>query len=252
MIGEEFAGGDSLVHRLDPRVKILAASLFSIVVAVSNRFNVLMLALSLAVCVVVLTGVPARQLMRRLVPVNVFILFLWFFLPFSLMGEPLFSLGPLVGTHEGVLYAARISLKSNAIVIVLIALVASTSILTLGHAMHEMKVPQKIVHLFFFTVRYIHVIHQEYVRLSNAMKVRGFRPGTNMHTYKTMAHLVGMVLVRSCDRARRVHNAMLCRGFRGNLYSLSQFSIKTADVVSLAVMLVIVLTMGVLEWMRMA
>lgn len=252
MIGEEFSAGDSLIHRLDPRVKIVAVSFFSVVVAVSNRFVVLMSALALGFFIVLLARVPMRQLVRRLVPVNIFILFLWLFLPFTVQGEPLFSVGPLVGTHEGVLYATQISLKSNAIVAVLIALVASSSILTLGHAMHELRVPKKIVHLFFFTYRYIHVIGREYVRLVNAMKVRGFRPGTNMHSYKTFAYLVGMLLVRSCDRAERVRNAMLCRGFRGRLYSLSDFSMKTRDVISLIVMLTIVLALGALEWIVIA
>jgi len=252
MIGEEFAGGDSLIHRLDPRVKIVAVSFFSVVVAVSNRFVVLMSALALGFFIVLLARVPMRQLVRRLVPVNVFILFLWLFLPFTVQGEPLFSVGALVGTNKGVLYATQISLKSNAIVAVLIALVASSSILTIGHAMHELRVPQKIVHLFFFTYRYIHVIGREYVRLVNAMKVRGFRPGTNMHSYKTFAYLVGMLLVRSCDRAERVRNAMLCRGFRGRLYSLSHFSMKTRDVISLIVMLTLVLALGALEWIVIA
>jgi cobalt/nickel transport system permease protein len=252
MIGEEFSGGDSLIHHLDPRVKIVAVSFFSVVVAVSNRFVVLMSALALGFFIVLLARVPMKQLVRRLVPVNVFILFLWFFLPFTVQGEPLFSVGPLVGTHEGVLYATRISLKSNAIVTVLITLVASSSILTLGHAMHELRVPQKIVHLFFFTYRYIHVIGREYVRLVNAMKVRGFHPGTNMHSYKTFAYLVGMLLVRSSDRADRVRNAMLCRGFRGRLYSLSHFSMKTRDVISLIVMVTLVLALGALEWIVIA
>ncbi|UCD87216.1 MAG: cobalt ECF transporter T component CbiQ [Desulfobacterales bacterium] len=251
MIGAEFESGESFVQRLDPRVKIVAVLLFSVVVAVSNRFEVLLLGLAVGLCIMLLARVPMRQLVRRLIPVNAFVLFLWIFLPFTLKGEPFFSIGPLVGSHEGLLYATRISIKSNAIMLVLIALVASTSILTLGHAMHELRVPQKIVHLFFFTYRYIHVIYREYLRSVNAMKVRGFRPRTNVHTYKTFAYLVGMLVVRSSDRAQRVHNAMLCRGFRGKLYSLRQFSMKTADVISLVVMLAIVVTMGVLEWIRM-
>jgi len=237
VIWEDFASVDSLIHHLDPRVKIVLVFLFSVVVAVS-------------ICVTWLARVPIKGLLRRLAPVNMLIIFLWFFLPFTVEGEPLFSVGPLVGTHEGVLYAARISIKSNVIIIMLIALVASTSILTLGHAMHELRVPKKIVHLFFFTYRYIHVIHREYLRLVNAMKVRGFRPGTNMHTYKTFAYLVGMILVRSSDRAQRVHNAMLCRGFRGNLYSLSEFSLKARDMISLILMLALILVLGVLEWTR--
>ncbi len=118
--------------------------------------------------------------------------------------------------------------------------------------MHELRVPKKIVHLFFFTYRYIHVIHREYLRLVSAMKVRGFRPGTNMHTYKTYAYLVGMLLVRSSDRAERVLNAMICRGFRGNFYSLSAFSLKPHDVISLVLMLALILALGVLEWTKMA
>ncbi len=239
------------MRRLDPRVKIVVVFLFSVVVAVSNRFVVLLLGLALGLSMALLARLPAKQVFVRLVPVNLFIIFLWFFLPFTLQGKPLFSVGPLVGTHEGVLYAVRISIKSNTIMAVLIALVASTSLLTLGHAMHDLKIPKKLVHLFFFTYRYIDVIHKEYLRLVNAMKVRGFRPGTNMHTYRTFAYLVGMLLVRSSDRADRVHSAMLCRGFRGNLYSLSAFSLRACDVISLILMLVLILALGVLEWTTM-
>jgi len=240
-----------LIQRLDPRVKIVVVFLFSVVVAVSNRFVVLLLGLALGLSMALLARLPVKQVLARLVPVNLFIIFLWFLLPFTLQGTPLFSVGPLVGTHEGVLHAARISIKSNTIMAVLIALVASTSLLTLGHAMHDLKIPKKLVHLFFFTYRYIHVIHKEYLRLINAMKVRGFRPGTNMHTYRTFAYLVGMLLVKSSDRADRVHSAMLCRGFRGNLYSLSAFSLRASDVISLILMLVLILALGVLEWTRM-
>jgi cobalt/nickel transport system permease protein len=250
VIEEEFVGGDSLIYKLDPRVKVVVVFPFSVIVAVSNRFVVLMPALALGICLIWLGRVPVKELLHRLVPVNALIIFLWCFLPFTFEGEPLFTLGPLVGTHEGVLHAARISIKSNAIMVVLIALVASTPILALGHALHELRVPRKIVHLFFFTYRYIHVIHREYVRLVNAMKIRGFLAGTNMHTYRTFAYLVGMLLVRSCDRAQMVHKAMLCRGFRGNLYSLSTFSLKAKDIICFIVSLAVILAFGVLEWTR--
>jgi cobalt/nickel transport system permease protein len=252
VIGEEFTIEGSLIQSLDARVKVVVVFLFSILVAVSNRFVVLTIALSVSVSIVLLARLPMRQLVRRLIPVNAFILFLWAFLPFTVEGSPVFSIGPLVGTHEGLLYAARISIKSNAIVVLLISLVASTSILTLGHAMHELRVPKKIVHLFFFTYRYVHVIYHEYVRLVHAMKVRGFQPKTNMHTYKACAYLVGMLLVKSCDRAQRVHNAMLCRGFKGKLYSLSEFSFKATDMISLILMIAVILGLGVLEWTKMA
>jgi len=247
---EELSNGDSFIKRLDPRIKIVVVFLFSVVVAVSNQLPVLMWALALSLLIVLAAGVPTKELRGRLIPVNMLIIFLWLFLPFTFAGKVAFFIGPLAVTHEGVLYATRITIKSNAMMLMLIALVASTPIFTMGHAMHELGIPKKIVHLFFFTYRYIHVMHREYARLLNSMKIRGFRPKTSLHTYKTFAYMVGMLLVRSFDRAQRVHNAMLCRGFKGNLYSLSKFSIKRRDVVSLVCMLTIIILLGVLEWKK--
>ena len=247
---EELANGDSFVRHLDPRVKIVVVFLYSVVVAVISRFQVLLWALALSIAVVILARVPVVQLFKRLLPVNLLVLFLWLFLPFTFAGEPLFSMGTLIVTREGVLYATAISLKSNAMMLLLIALAASTPIFTLGHAMHEIGIPKRLVHLFFFTYRYIYVMHREYHRMVNSIKIRGFAPANNLHTYKTVAYMVGMLLVKSLDRAQRVHNAMLCRGFKGNLYSLNTFSLKGRDIVSLVLMLTAIVLMGVLEWKK--
>ena len=245
---EEFANNDSFIHRLDPRGKLIIVFLFSIVVAAANQFQVLLGSLTLGLLIVLTVKVPAGELIKRLIPVNMLILFLWLFLPFTFGGEPLFFVGSLAVTREGVFYATRISIKSNAMMLMLIALVASTPIFSIGHAMHQLKIPKKIVHLFFFTYRYIHAIYREYLRLKNSVKIRGFIPKTDLHTYKTYAYMVGMLLVRSFDRAHRVHNAMLCRGFKGDLYSLKKFSFKTSDIVSIIFMMAMIVIMGVMEW----
>lgn len=247
---EELANGHSFVRSLDPRVKLVVVLLFSILAAVSVRIDVLLWALMLGMLIAGLARVPTGELFKRLIPVNLLMVFLWLFLPFTFGGDPMFSIGALTVTREGVFYATRITIKSNAMMLVLIALVASTPIFTLGHAMHELGLPKKLVHLFFFTYRYIHVMHREYVRMLNSMKIRCFSPGNSLHTYRTFAHMVGMLLVRSLDRAQRVHNAMLCRGFKGELYSLNRFSLKGRDFVSLALMVGIIFLLGVLEWKK--
>ena len=245
---EELANNNSFLHGLDPRGKLIVVFLFSIVVAAAKRFPVLLVSLTLGLLIVLTAKVPARELIKRLIPVNMLILFLWLFLPFTFGGEPLFFVGSLAVTREGVFYATRISIKSNAMMLMLIALAASTPIFFMGHAMHQLKIPKNIVHLFFFTYRYIHAIYREYLRLKNSIKIRGFIPKTDLHTYKTFAYMVGMLLVRSFDRAHRVHNAMLCRGFKGDLYSLKKFSFKTNDIVSIIFMTAMILIMGVMEW----
>jgi cobalt/nickel transport system permease protein len=248
MIEEEFSTGKSFIHGLDPRIRIIVAALFSVVVATSTNLLALIPALAVSLLLIVLTKLPTRKVFYRLLLVNGLILFLWLLLPFTFKGEQLFTIGPLVGTKEGVMYASQITLKCNAILLAMIALLATIPIFTLGHAMNQLYFPEKLIHLFLFTYRYIHVIFQEYHRLINAMRIRGFIPQTNLHTYRSYAYLVGMLLVKSYDRAERVHKAMLCRGFSGKYFTLSRFSIKIGDIFYLSFMLAAILGLVILQW----
>jgi len=252
MIGEQFSTGQSFVHNLDPRIKIIPAIIFAVVVAVSSNFLALLPALAVSLFLIILARLPMRRVFHRLLLVNGLILILWLFLPFTYRGETLFSIGPLAGTKEGIMYAGQITVKCNAILLAMVALLATSPIFTLGHALSRLYVPDKIIHLFLFTYRYIHVIFQEYHRLINAMRIRGFVPRTNMHTYRTYAYLVGMLLVRSYDRAERIHRAMLCRGFSGKYYTLTRFSIKVGDILYLLLMLAAILGLIVLQWRAVA
>jgi cobalt/nickel transport system permease protein len=152
-------------------------------------------------------------------------------IPFTFPGEALFRIGPLSAAREGVELAAQITLKSNAIVLAFMAMVATMPFATAGHALHRLRVPDKIVHLLLMTYRYIFVLEQEYLRLARAAAIRGFRPGTNLHTYRTYAYLVGMLLVKAMDRADRVRWAMLCRGFKRTFHSLQEFRTGAGSVV---------------------
>ena len=221
-IQEPFSAGASLAHRLDPRGKIVVAALFSILVAVTRSYTVAVAGLALA-------RLPLKQVIMRLLVVNSFILFLWFVLPLTYPGDPVWHFGPLTATRQGLIYTGLITIKSNAIIIALIALIATVPIVTLGQAMHNLKLPDKLCHLLLFTYRYIYVFEQEYRRLVQAMKIRAFRPRTNLHTYRSYAYLAAMLLVRSFDRAERVFQAMLCRGFHGTFYSLKSFSWHRRD-----------------------
>jgi cobalt/nickel transport system permease protein len=245
---DNFATGDSLLHRLDPRVKIVVAALFSVVVAVADRYGCLVTAVCLSLTLLFLARLSLREVFLRLLIVNAFIVFLWLFLPFTYGGEKLFSIGPLDATREGVIYALLITVKSNTIVLALIALLATSPIITVGHALSHLYVPDKLIHLLFFTVRYLQVLHLEYDRLRDAMRIRAFKPGTNMHTYRSFAYLIGMLLIKSFDRADRIRKAMLCRGFQGRYYLLSHFELQRVDVIMLVIMMLLVSGMASLQW----
>ncbi|MEW6262339.1 MAG: cobalt ECF transporter T component CbiQ [Thermodesulfobacteriota bacterium] len=246
---EEFAGGSSLLHKLDPRIKLVAAFLFSLAAALADRPLVLAAGLAASVLLLFLARLPWAKVAYRLALVNVFIVLIWVFLPFSQPGRPWFHLAGLTASVEGVRLAAEITVKSNAIVLAIITLLSTSPIFALVHALRHLYVPDKLVNLFFFTYRYFQVIHREYLRLRAAMKVRCFRPRTDWHTYRSLAFLLGMLLVRSLDRAARVHQAMLCRGFDGRFWMLDHFALKRRDLVFFGLMILLVAGMMAGPWM---
>lgn len=249
MIDHSFAEGRSPIHRLDPRLRIIVALSFAVLLATSTRMTVSIFGLLAGALLVALADLPNGPLAARLAAVNAFMLFLWLFLPFTHPGrEVVLRIGSMAATWEGVLYVAQITLKCNAIVLTLTALLSTIEITPLGHALHHLRVPGKLVHLYMFTVRYFDVIHREYHRLMNAAKVRGFRPRMNMHTYRTYGYLAGMLLVNSFDRAERVMAAMKCRGFQGRFYVLKHFTMTSGDAAFGAAALLALLALGWMQW----
>jgi cobalt/nickel transport system permease protein len=249
MISEPFATGESQIHVLDPRLRIVIALLYSVCIAVASQFSVLIVAMLLAIVLILLARLTLSTVLYRIAVVNVFIAFLWLLLPITFDGRTLYAIGPIAISYEGVRLAAQITLKSNSIVLVLMALMATMPIATLGHALEHLRVPSKIVHLLLMTYRYIFVIELEYTKLRSALKIRGFQPKTTLHTYKTYAYLIGMLFVRAAARAERVHRAMMCRGFKGKFYCLQRFPTSRYNTVFAISMAIVIGGLAGLEWL---
>jgi cobalt/nickel transport system permease protein len=237
VIEEPFSRGESFLHALDPRAKLIAVTAFSLATAISASLPGPLLGLCLAVVLTALARLDAKALIKRVLAVNLFILFLWLVLPFTVPGESFFSLGFLSASREGVALALLVTVKSNAILLAFIALTATSDAPAIGQALRRLRVPDKLSFLFLFTYRYIHVIAREYELLATTAKLRGFVPRTSMHTYRTYANLLAMTLIKSFDQSRRVYEAMLLRGFHGKFYSLREFRMTPRDAVFLAFMI---------------
>jgi cobalt/nickel transport system permease protein len=202
---------------------------FSVFVAVVSRFATLGLALAAALALAFLAGLSPHGLWKRLAPLNLFMGFLIVLVPLTAGGTPRVEFGPLSFSCDGFLLAAKVALKGNAIVAALAALLGTLDIITVGHALHHLRFPEKLTHLLLFTARYVDVLRREYRRLVTAMKTRGFCPRVSLHTYRAYGYLVGMLLVRGLDRSERVLSAMKCRGFRGRFYLLDHFHFSRRD-----------------------
>ncbi|MFW6457128.1 MAG: cobalt ECF transporter T component CbiQ [Planctomycetota bacterium] len=248
MVCETFAHGSSPVHKLDPRSRIVAGLAFAVMIALSRVFVVLGGALAISAVLAITARLPLKTTLKRLMGVNVFMLALLLFLPLSVPGETALSLGPLAYSGRGLIRVLRIALKCNAIVLMLTVLLGTMELVELGHALHHLKVPRKLVHILLFTIRYVDLVHHEYRRLRKAMKVRGFRADMSAHTYRSIGHLVGMLLVRSFDRAERVLAAMKCRGFRGDFHVLTRFAFTRRDIVFSCAFALTLCLLGGAEW----
>ena len=248
MIREPFAMGTSVIHRIDPRHKIMAAAAFSFIVAVSVEFSTLLVAIAFSVLLVGMARLDLRAVAGRVLVVLGFILLIWVVLPLTFEGEVMGRIGPLTFMRPGVILAGQITLKSIAISLTFISLVGTMPVTTMGYALNRLRLPDKIVCLLLITYRYFFVIAQEYERLVRATKIRGFHPRTNIHTYKTYAYLIGMLFVRASSRADRVQRAMLCRGFKGIFYTLHEFPPHRRNLIFSAAITVFVFGLVWLEW----
>jgi len=250
VIEQAFTRVDSIISDIDPRIRIVYAVIFSVIVAITDKVVVAGLALAFSMIFSILVRLKIKLILRRLLIVNFFIIVLWFILPFSLPGNIIFSLGNLNITYEGIVHTLLITIKCNAIVLTWIAMISSCGIFELVHAFSHLHIPDKLIYLFFLLYRYVYVLSDEYGTLRNTLRVRGFRPRTSLLTYRTYGYVIGTLLLRSYDLSEQVHKAMICRGFKGKYWLLDHFKIDKMDFVFGTFMLLSIISLGILQWAK--
>lgn len=222
-------GPKGLIGDFDPRLRLVICVVFAVVTVAVDSFPALFFALALACVALLASGAALGKTLKRMITMDGFILFMLATLPFTTPGPPLFTLFGFPASFEGLLHAARIALTANAVVLMMLTLVGTMDAVVLGHALYRLRMPEALVHLMLFTVRYIAVIRQEYGRLRLAMRARAFTARNALHTYRSFGYLIGMLLVRSLERSERIMQAMKCRGFSGKFYILDAMHLHHRD-----------------------
>ncbi len=229
MISEPFAEGTSVLHRADPAVKIVSALVLAFSLATTGSQLVATAGIMTGLGLATLARLPVRPLVRRLIAVNLFLILIWLTLPMTGTSPPIWQWGWLTIHGEGLRLAGLITLKANGIYLLLTALTATASVADTGRALERLGLPNKLILLLLTTYRYLGRIEQEYQRLRRSAAMRCFSATTSLHTYRTYGYLIGMTLIRSHERSRRVHQAMLLRGFTGRFPLLTEQKTRPAD-----------------------
>ncbi len=225
---EAVAAGDSPVHRLDPRVKILGL-IGLVVVAVSLPPGAWLAFAALAAVLVAMAAVawlrPFYVLRRMTIEI-----------PFLLAAAVI----PFT-SEVGLALGATVALKLTISVLAMVILGSTTPFPRLLRGFELLRAPRLIVVIVAFMWRYLHVLGKEISRMQTARVARGYSAGWFWQAAFSTGSLIATLFVRSLQRGERVYLAMLSRGYSGNMptTALDRLALRPVDVSFLAALAVV-------------
>lgn len=212
--------GHSPLHRAPAHLKLVGMLLFVVVVVATPSTAYVAFAgyALLLLAAVALSRVPLRYLAVRMVVEVPFVVFA-LLLPFVAQGErtEVSLLGLTVQVSASGLVAAwGLLVKGTLGVLASLLLAATTEPQALLRALERLRVPQQLVQIMAFMVRYLDVVAGEMGRMKVARESRGFR-SRDPRQWPVLARSAGALFIRSYERGERVHLAMLARGYTGTM-----------------------------------
>ncbi len=190
-----------LFERLDPAARLLTVVGAAVIVVSTPRAVLSPFPAYFALCLLlILTGrASARHLFFRTLAVS----------PFLLLAAGLlaFEAGSLPA-------AASVAAKGYAAALLLAFLTGTTPLGELLAALRRLRSPASLNLILGMMHRYTDLLSEEYARLERARNSRTVRP-LGKERFRVYGRQLGALLLRSWDRAERVHAAMLARGFTG-------------------------------------
>ncbi len=232
---DHFANRSTAAHRLDPAAKTVAllAVVLAVVLVTRDRFRPLApVAVALAVYHAV-SRTPLRYTLRRLAVVSPFAVVLVVLFPFFEPGETLWRWpvggAEIVVTREGLVRAGHLLAKFLLCSWATLLLLATTRFHDLLQGLARLRVPPVFVTQLAVLYRYLWVLMDEGMHMRMARAARDARLGPWRLRWRSRAGVVGILFLRSWDRAERIYRAMAARGFDGTLHAPRRGRARLAD-----------------------
>lgn len=219
---DTLAGQDTSVHRLDPRAKLITTAVFVAAVVSFDKYEISALVpfVFYPVFLMAAGNLPLTYVLRKILLVSPFAVLVGVFNPF-LDRTTLMTIGSLPVSGGWVSFAS-ILLRFTLTVGAAMTLVAVTGFNAVCMALEKLGAPRFFALQLLFLYRYLFVLVQEAMLMARARSLRVFNGrGMNLGAYGS---LLGHLLLRTLDRAQRIHSAMWCRGFDGNIKTLKTLS----------------------------
>ena len=258
-IGQHFPG-TSLVHRFDPRMKLVLTIVYIVLLfAASNPLGLTLSILFLALMYKV-AQIPFKMILKSLKPILPIVVFTAVLNLFFVSGEgdPLVKLGFLTIYAEGVRYAVLMAVRVMALIAGTSLLTYTTSPIVLTDAIEQLLKPLGRLHfpvhelamMMSIALRFIPTLIEETDKIMSAQKARGadFESGNLLSRAKAMVPILVPLFISAFRRADELATAMECRCYHGGegRTKLSELHYQTRDWVAyltgaalLAVMIVL-------------
>ncbi len=222
----QYYDADSVIHKLDPRVKLAFTIIYIVSLYVGNTVWTFLGAAAFLCVVIALTKVPVRFMLRGMKSILVLLIISALFNLFLVSGEPLIQWKFITITKEGVRMAGLMIVR-------LILLVMGTSLMTLTATPNELtdglekslsflKIFRIPVHAFGMmmniALRFIPILIREVQQIMKAQEARGadFESGGLIKKAKAMVPLLIPLFVSAFRRANDLAQAMEARCYHGD------------------------------------
>ena len=223
-LGQYFPG-NSPIHRLDPRYKIILTLVFLVAIFLMGGIATHLICASFVLFVILLSRINLKLIAKSLAPIAILIAITALLNVFYTPGEVLFRWWILRITREGLISAARMIVR-------IIMLVAGSSVLTfttspiqLTDAIEQLLSPLKKIHvpvheiamMMTIALRFIPTLIEETDKIMNAQRARGadFESGNIIRRVKAMVPLLVPLFISAFRRADELALAMECRCYHG-------------------------------------
>lgn len=249
----QFYPGNSVIHKMDPRTKLLSVIIYMVIVFIAKNVPSFLLAGIFTFSVIILSGVPFKYYFKGLKPILIIMIFTSLLNLFLSGGEVIYTI-PYLGwtiTDEGLKLSLFMVLRLSFLLIGTSALTFTTSPVTLTDGIEALLRPfskigvpsHEIAMMMTIALRFIPTFAEEADKIKKAQGARGadFSSGSLMSRAKAMIPILVPLFVGAFRRADELATAMEARCYRGGSgrTSLKKLSFALRDYLAFAVVLLI-------------
>jgi energy-coupling factor transport system permease protein len=222
----QYIPGDSVIHKADPRTKIILSIVFMAVIFLVNSFWTFTAMAMFVLLTVIISGVPVKYTLRGLKPILFIIIFTAVINIFTTRGTPISQAVPFKYiTWEGLVLALKLAMRLVLIIISGSLLTFTTTPILLTDGIEKLLSPfrriglpaHELAMMMSIALRFIPTLLEETDKIMKAQAARGadFDTGNLVQRAKSFVPVLVPLFVSAFRRADELATAMEARCYRG-------------------------------------